>query len=69
VYDSFDSLPDDIKSRIRSLIEPSDPEAWVKAPIQALGGPAVETSRFDFCTGCLTVLASGPSGSKHLSGR
>ena len=38
VYDSFDSLPDDIQSRITSLIEPSDPEAWVKSPIQALGG-------------------------------
>ncbi|TMC83352.1 MAG: hypothetical protein E6J06_08820 [Chloroflexi bacterium] len=38
MYDGFDSLPDDIQSRITSLIEPSDPEAWVRSPIQALDG-------------------------------
>ena len=38
MYDSFESLPAGIQSRINTLIEPSDPEAWVKAPIQALNG-------------------------------
>ena len=38
MYDSFESLPPEIQSRINTLIEPTDPEAWVKAPIQALNG-------------------------------
>ncbi|HEX7264831.1 MAG TPA: hypothetical protein VF383_11690 [Candidatus Dormibacteraeota bacterium] len=38
MYDSFESLPDEIQSRINALIEPTDPEAWVKKPIPALDG-------------------------------
>ena len=38
MYATFDSLPDDIQTRIRTVIQPHDPEAWVKTPIQALDG-------------------------------
>jgi len=31
MYDSFESLPDEIQSWIKTLIEP---EAWVKEPIR-----------------------------------
>lgn len=38
MYNSFESLPDEIQSRIKTLIEPTDPEAWVKKAIPALDG-------------------------------
>lgn len=38
VYDSFESLPEEIQRRINLLIEPPDPDAWVNTPIEALGG-------------------------------
>lgn len=38
MYDTFDSLPGDIQGRIKTLIEPPDPETWVKAPIPAFDG-------------------------------
>ena len=37
-YDSFASLPEDVQQRIRTVIEPSDQETWVQAPVAALGG-------------------------------
>lgn len=35
-YDSFESLPADVQRQIVTLIEPADPEVWVKTPVQAL---------------------------------
>jgi hypothetical protein len=37
-YDTFGSLPEDVQQRIRNVIEPTDPESWVRTPIPALEG-------------------------------
>ena len=37
-YESCASLPDDVQQRIKTVIEPSDPESWIRTPIAALDG-------------------------------
>jgi len=37
MYDAFASLPQDIRERIKALVDPPDPESWVRTPIEALG--------------------------------
>lgn len=37
-YASFASLPEEVQERIKTVIEPSDPESWVRTPIAALNG-------------------------------